>query len=85
VLSVIAAVTVAPWWVIFSIVPFSLLEALFVVTYRRVRPSIALLTFPAWLTKNVAWSVGVGRGLLVLLLGRHTRRHLRANRANWYS
>jgi glycosyltransferase involved in cell wall biosynthesis len=75
---VAAATTAAPWWVVLSIVPFSLAESLFVVAYRRCRPSIAVFTFPAWLTKNVAWSVGVGHGLFVLTIDRKTRRHLRS-------
>jgi glycosyltransferase involved in cell wall biosynthesis len=78
--SIAVAVTVGPWWVAFSIVPFSLAEALFVIAYRRCRPSIALLTFPAWMTKNLAWTAGIAQGLLSLAFQPDTRRRLRAKR-----
>jgi glycosyltransferase involved in cell wall biosynthesis len=79
--SIVAAVTVGPWWLVFSIVPFSLLEALFVVSYRRCRPSVAVLTFPAWMTKNLAWSAGVGHGIVNLAFQPRTRRRLRTKRS----
>jgi glycosyltransferase involved in cell wall biosynthesis len=80
IVSVGVAVTVGPWWVAFSIVPFSLLESVFVVAYRRCQPSIALLTFPAWMTKNLAWTAGIGQGLVNLAFQPETRRKLRSKR-----
>ena len=78
--SIVVAATVGPWWIAFSIVPFSLAEALFVVAYRRCRPTVALLTFPAWLTKNLAWTAGITRGIFNLALQPETRRRLRSKR-----
>ncbi len=56
--SVVVAATTGPWWIAFSILPFSLLEAIFTVVYGK-RPGLIALSFPAWLTKNVAWSAGI--------------------------
>jgi hypothetical protein len=66
---------------VFSIVPFSLLEALFVVAYRRCRPAIAVLTFPAWMVKNLAWSAGIAHGMVNLARQPETRRRLRSKRS----
>ena len=79
--SVAVGVVIGQWWIAFSIVPFSLLEAVFVVAYQRCRPTVALLTFPAWLTKNVAWSAGIAHGMFSLATHSTTRRWLRAKRA----
>jgi hypothetical protein len=81
ILSVLASVVFGSWWIIFSIIPFSLLEALFVIAYKRCRPSIGILIFPAWITKNIAWSVGIGNGILSLLIHPETRHRLRSKRA----
>ena len=81
VLSVLASVAIGPWWIVLAIIPFSLIEALFVVAYHPCEPSIAMLIFPAWITKNIAWSVGVGHGILSLATNPETRRRLRAKRA----
>jgi glycosyltransferase involved in cell wall biosynthesis len=78
--SVAVAAAFGPWWVALSIVPFSLAEALFVIAYRRPRPAVAALTFPAWMTKNVAWTAGIAQGLVTLACQPHTRRRLRAKR-----
>jgi hypothetical protein len=81
VLSVLVSATIGPWWIALAIIPFSLIEALVVVAYHRCRPSIALLTFPAWITKNIAWSVGIGHGILALAINPDTRHWLRTKRA----
>jgi hypothetical protein len=38
------------------------------------------LTFPAWMTKNLAWTAGIAQGLLSLAFQPDTRRRLRAKR-----
>lgn len=81
VVSVPAGALIGPWWIALAIIPFSLLEALFVVAYQRCRPAIALLTFPSWMTKNVAWSAGIAHGIVSLAAHAKTRRWLRAKRA----
>ena len=75
-LSILAGVTIGPWWIVFAILPFSLIEALVVVTYHRCRPLVAILTFPAWVTKNIAWSLGVGHGIFSLAINPEARRSL---------
>ncbi len=80
IVSFIAAVVVGPWWLILAIVPFSLLEAIVVVATHRCSPYVAMLTFPAWITKNVAWSVGVSHGILSLVTHPKRRRRLASTR-----
>jgi hypothetical protein len=80
IVSIIAAVVVGPWWLILAILPFSLLEAIVVVASNRCSPYVALLTFPAWITKNVSWSVGVGHGILSLVTHPTLRRRLASKR-----
>jgi cellulose synthase/poly-beta-1,6-N-acetylglucosamine synthase-like glycosyltransferase len=67
-------------WVALAIVPFSVAEAAFVVALKRPRPTIAALTVPSWLTKNVAWSAGVAAEAARLAAQPDTRRRLRASR-----
>jgi glycosyltransferase involved in cell wall biosynthesis len=64
-----------------AIVPFSLAEAAYVVAAKKPRPLIAALTVPSWLTKNVAWSLGVVAGAAELAMHAETRRRLRAGRS----
>ena len=80
--SVIAAAVLGSWWILFAILPFSFLEALVVVIAHRCRPVIAMLTFPAWVTKNMSWSVGVGHGILSLAVRPEIRRQLRSKRTD---
>jgi len=63
-----------------AIVAFSAAEATYVVAAKRPRPVIAALTVPSWLTKNVAWSLGVVAGAAKLAVEPETRRRLRATR-----
>ncbi len=70
------------WWPVLLIVPFSLLESLFVAIYQRCPPRVAVLAFPAWLIKNVAWSCGTVRGLITLAVDGDTRRMLRSKRGD---
>jgi glycosyltransferase involved in cell wall biosynthesis len=76
--SVIAAVILGEWWILSAIFAFSLLESLFVIVYKRCRPLLGLATFPAWLTKNIAWSVGVAQAVGSLAINSSVRRQLRA-------
>ncbi len=78
--SVAAAVGFRRPWLALAIVPFSVVEATYVVAVKRPRPVIAALTVPSWLTKNVAWSLGVVAGAARLAAEPHTRRRLRATR-----
>jgi glycosyltransferase involved in cell wall biosynthesis len=78
---VIASLTLQSWRFLLLIILFSLAEALFVVFFERCPAKVALLTFPAWLVKNVAWSVGIGHGFVALAMDGDTRRLLRSKRA----
>jgi glycosyltransferase involved in cell wall biosynthesis len=63
-LGLVSALATRHWWLVLAVVPFSALEAAFVVIYRRCRPHLFLLSWAAWMTKNVAWSAGMVRGLV---------------------
>jgi succinoglycan biosynthesis protein ExoA len=76
----VASLATWTWWPVLLILPFSLLESLFVVVYQRCSPWVAVLTFPAWLIKNVAWSCGTVRGLMTLGFDGKTRQMLRSKR-----
>ena len=77
---VVAAVRLRRPSLALAIVPFSVAEAIYVVVAKRPRPVIAALTVPSWLTKNVAWSLGVLAGAAKLAVEPETRRRLRATR-----
>jgi glycosyltransferase involved in cell wall biosynthesis len=77
----IASLTLRSWWPLLLNLPFALAEAVFVACYQRCPPRIALLTFPAWIIKNLCWSYGVGHGLIALAVDGETRRLLRSKRA----
>ena len=76
----LAGVALRSWWPPLLTVPFSLLEALFVVCYQRCPATVAALTVPAWVVKNLSWSCGVAHGLVALAMDRDTRRLLHAKR-----
>jgi glycosyltransferase involved in cell wall biosynthesis len=76
----LAGLALQSWWPLLLIVPFSLLEALFVICYQRCPATVAALTTPAWLVKNLSWSCGIAHGLVALAADRDTRRLLRAKR-----
>ncbi len=76
----LAGVALRSWWPLLLTVPFSLLEALFVVCYQRCPAKVAALTGPAWVVKNLSWSCGVAHGLVALALDGDTRRLLHAKR-----
>jgi len=61
-----------------AIVLFSLVESSFVILYRRPARNVAYLLFPAWLTKNVAWSFGVVRAMYTLVTNHEMRSILRS-------
>jgi len=63
-LGLVGAVVTRRWWLALSIVPFSALEAGFVVLYRRCPLRLFPLSWAAWTIKNVAWSAGMIRGLV---------------------
>ncbi len=65
-------------WFLFIIIPFSLLEAVFVAIFRRCTPKVAFLTFPAWLIKNLSWSGGICHSMVSLALDHDARRLLRS-------
>lgn len=73
-----AAFRLGAWWPVLLNVPFAAAESVFVVCYLRCPPRIALLTFPAWLVKNAAWSTGIARGAVELALDGDARRLVRA-------
>ena len=52
----------------------------FVRRYQRCPIRVAALTFPAWLIKNLAWSSGIGHGLLALTIDGNARHMLRSKR-----
>ena len=68
------------WWPLLLNLPFALAEAVFVVCYQRCPPRVAVLTFPAWLIKNLSWSSGLGHALLALAVDGDARRLLRSKR-----
>ena len=74
----LAGVALQSWWPLLLTVPFSLLEALFVVCYQRCPATVAALTMPAWVVKNLSWSCGVAHGLVALAMDGDTRRLLHA-------
>ena len=78
---VAAALAASCWPLALLIVPFSLLEAGFVVCYQRCPAGAALLSGPAWVVKNLSWSSGLVLGLVTLAFDADTRRLLRAKRA----
>ena len=77
----LAGVALQAWWPLLLTVPFSLLEALFVICYQRCPATVAALTMPAWVVKNLSWSCGVAHGLVVLAVHGNTRRLLHAKRS----
>jgi glycosyltransferase involved in cell wall biosynthesis len=77
----LASLATRSWWFLLLTLPFSLLEALFVIVYQRCSAWTAALTFPAWIIKNLSWSYGTGHGLLLLAVDGDTRRVLRSKRA----
>ena len=76
-----ASLATRSWWFLLLTLPFSLLEALFVILYQRCPARTAALTFPAWVIKNLSWSYGIGHGLMTLAVDGDTRRLLRSKRA----
>jgi len=74
----IASVVLETWWPVLLNIPFALAEAIFVSVYQRCPARIAVLTFPAWLVKNMAWSVGITFGLAALVINVDARRIVRS-------
>jgi glycosyltransferase involved in cell wall biosynthesis len=75
-----ASLALLTWWPLLLNIPFALAEAVFVVCYQRCPARIALLTFPAWLVKNLSWSAGLGSGLVALAVNGDARRVVRRMR-----
>lgn len=76
-----ASLALWTWWPLLLNIPFALAEAIFVICFQRCPPRIALLTFPAWLVKNLSWSAGIACGLLALAVNADARHLMRAQRA----
>jgi hypothetical protein len=76
-----ASLALRAWWPLLLNLPFALAEAIFVVCYQRCPVRIAVLTFPAWLVKNLSWSTGIGCGLLILAIDSDAQRLMRSKRA----
>jgi glycosyltransferase involved in cell wall biosynthesis len=79
----VASLALQTWWPMLLNIPFALAEALFVVCFQRCPMRIAALTFPAWLVKNLSWTVGMGSGLVTLAVNADSRNLVRAKRAEW--
>jgi glycosyltransferase involved in cell wall biosynthesis len=77
----LTGIVLQSWWPLLLTVLFSLLETLFVVSYQRCPATVAVLSMPAWVVKNVSWSCGVVHGLVALAMDRDTRRLLQAKRS----
>jgi glycosyltransferase involved in cell wall biosynthesis len=82
VVGILGSLLLQSWWslLLLLVLPFSLLEALFVIIYQRCPARIAPLTFVAWIVKNLSWSCGIGRGLVALAVDSDTREFWRAKR-----
>ncbi len=74
----LAAAVLETGWPLVTIVVLSGLEALFVLGYQRCPPRAALLSWPAWVVKNVAWSGGLAWAVAALAARPAARRRLRA-------
>jgi glycosyltransferase involved in cell wall biosynthesis len=77
----VASLVTLTWWPVLLIVPFSLLESLGVLALQRCKPAVAMLSFPAWLVKNLAWSWGVVCAGASLASSAQTRQLLKSKRA----
>lgn len=75
-----AAAITQRWLAILLLLAFCLLESTVVVALWRPSPVVAVLTVPAWLVKNLAWTCGIVRGGLQLLGDRQLRSALRVKR-----
>ena len=79
-LGLVAAAVTRRWWPALAVVPFSALEAGFVVLHRR-RPLREFpLSWAAWTVKNVAWSAGMVRGMVDFGVHRPSRDLVRRKR-----
>jgi glycosyltransferase involved in cell wall biosynthesis len=75
-----ASLALRTWWPLLLNVPFALTEAIFVVCYQRCSGQVAVLTFPAWLVKNLSWTIGIGSGLVALAVDADARQLVRTKR-----
>jgi glycosyltransferase involved in cell wall biosynthesis len=76
----VASLVTLTWWPVLLIIPFSFAEALATIVLERCAPQIAVRSFPAWLVKNVAWSLGILSGAISLAADPAIRRLLRSKR-----
>ena len=79
-LGLVGTAVTGRWWPALSVVPFSALEAAFVVLYRRASPGLFPLSWAAWTVKNTAWCAGTVRGLVDYGVHRPTRDLVRRKR-----
>jgi len=76
ILSLIISIILIDFWILLSIIVFSLAEAIFVDIYRRPTLSASLLTFPAWLVKNISWSLGILNAFYTLIFNKRFRTNI---------
>lgn len=69
------------WWPLLLNIPFALAEAIFVICFQRCPARVAVLTFPAWLVKNLSWSVGICAAFVRLAVSADARRITRSKPA----
>ena len=79
--SIIAAILFTNWIPLLALPVFSLCESLFVITMTRRGLLVSLFTFPAWIVKNCAWSIGVAAGVIALACNSSLRISLKRKRA----
>ena len=75
ILSIILSIIFGSLFPLLTILLFSFAESIFIIIYKRPSFIISILTFPAWLTKNVSWSVGLFSGIYII----NTKKHFRDN------
>jgi glycosyltransferase involved in cell wall biosynthesis len=79
--SIVASLFFFSWIPLLTLVIFSLCESLFVIAVTRKEPLVSMLTFPAWIIKNCAWSLGVALGLITLLSDSRLRKRFQNKRS----
>jgi len=73
ILSMILSILLKSLLPLLSIFLFSFAESVFVILSKHPSFIISILTFPAWLTKNIAWSLGLICGIYILITKKQFR------------
>jgi glycosyltransferase involved in cell wall biosynthesis len=81
ILSIIAALLWMSWIPLLAIFALSLLEAVFVSIIMPDNFIVSIFTFPAWIVKNCAWSLGVAMAIVTLSTDKKMRTSLLQKRA----